>query len=253
MKKYLSFSFVIFLFLFGCEGDSDSASPSSGNESTTGTGGSLARFTIAGDFLYAVDQRNLITFSIEDLMQPRKVDVFDLEWGVETIFNMDSILFIGTQTGMHMFDVTNGSRPGYLSGYEHIQSCDPVVAQDTLAFVTLRDGSGCRNGENLLEVLDIRDVKNPKLIESHDMKNPHGLGVDGKYLFVTEGQFGLKVFEIGKGGILTEIKHYTSIRSKDVIIGKNKVLIVMADDGIFQYDYSDIQNLTLLSDISIAL
>lgn len=243
-----TFYLLSILILWSC-GSNDGVAPSGGE--SVGTGGSLARFTISNDYLYAVDQSRLVTFSLSNAMEPKKVDQFDLDWGVETIFAMDTIVFVGTQTGMHMFDITEGSRPGYLSSYEHIQSCDPVVAQDTLAFVTLRSGSNCRNGLNQLDVIDIRDLREPKLIKSHDMQNPHGLGVSGKYLFVCEGDFGMKVFEIMPQGELNLIKFYSSIRSKDVIVKPNNLLIVVADDGLFQYDFSDIQNIELLSQIKI--
>ena len=239
--------FSFFVILFSCSNESNEVSPT-GNESV-GTGGSLARFTISGDYLYAVDQQKLITFTIEDPMVPKTVDQFPLEWGVETIFALDTIIFVGTQTGMHMFDISEGSRPGYLSNYEHIQSCDPVVAQDTLAFVTLRSGNGCWNGINQLDVLDIRELTNPRLIKSYPMTNPHGLAVTGNHLFVCEGQYGLRTFEISEGGQLEEIGFHQNIRSIDVIIRPDNLMIVVAEDGLFQYDFTDINNLKLLSSI----
>ena len=245
MKKYINY--LIPFFLFSC-GDNDVA-PAGGDN--IGTGGSLARFTISGNYLYAVDETNLLTFSLEDSMSPAQVDEFEMDWGVETIFAMDTIIFVGTQTGMHMFDITEGSRPGYLSGFEHVQSCDPVVAQDTLAFVTLRSGTSCRNGTNRLDILNVKDLRDPQLIKSFPMQNPHGLAVKGNHLFVCEGQYGMKVFEIKPGGDLEEIKFYSSIRSKDVILKNNNLMIVVADDGIFQYDYSDVRNIELLSQIKI--
>jgi len=247
MKKY---SYILLLtLLFACDGGDGDVSPSIGE--AVGTGGSLARFTIAKDYLYAVDQSRLLTFSIEDAMAPAQVDKFELDWGVETIFAADTLIFVGTQTGMHMFDITEGSRPGYLSEFEHVQSCDPVVAQDTLAFITLRSGNTCRNGMNRLDVLNVKDVKNPELIRSFPMQNPHGLAVRGNHLFVCEGQFGMKVFEIKDRGSLEEIKVYPSIRSKDVILSNDSLMIVVADDGLFQYDYSDIRNIETLSQIRI--
>lgn len=249
MKNRTKYFLPLLLILAACGSDSEVAP--SGGADVTGTGGSMARFTISGDYLYAVDQSKLVTFSIASPMEPAKVDEFQLDLGVETIFAMDTIVFVGTQTGMHMFDVTEGSRPGYLSNYEHITSCDPVVAQDTLAFVTLRSGSSCWNGSNQLDVIDIRDLRNPKLIKSYDMQNPHGLGVDGNHLFVSEGDYGLKVFEIGAGGELELIKFYNSIRSQDVIVRGDNLLMVVAQDGLFQYDYSDIRNIELLSQLKI--
>ena len=244
MKKIFK---LLPIILFAC---SDGDIGPAGGESI-GTGGSLARFTISGDYLYAVDASKLLTFSIDDSSIPTKVDEFPMDWGVETIFAMDTLIFVGTQTGMHMFDITEGSRPGYLSGFEHVQACDPVVAQDTLAFVTLRSGTSCRNGIDRLDVLNVRDVRNPQLIRSYPMENPYGLAVSGTHLFVCEGDFGMKVFEIQKEGNLDEIKFYSSIRSKDVILTNDSIMIVVADDGIFQYNYADIQNIEPLSQLRI--
>jgi len=248
--KLKYYSFLILLTLFACESDADISTSSTTSE-TIGTGGSLARFTISKNHLYAVDERRMVTFTLANEMAPAKVDEFDLEWGVETIFAMDTLIFVGTQTGMHMFDITEQSRPAYLSNYEHIQSCDPVVAQDTLAFVTLRSGNTCRTGTNQLDVINIKDVKNPKLIATYEMQNPHGLAVDGEFLFVSEGQFGMKVFKILKDRSLELIKFYNGIRSKDIIIQPDNLLIVVAEDGLFQYDYSDIEKIQLLSQIDI--
>lgn len=247
LRQYITLSFVS--LLFACGSDGDISSPGGGE--SIGTGGSLARFTIAGEYLYAVDQRQLLTFSLSDPINPVKVDKFELDWGVETIFNMDSIIFVGTQTGMHMFDINEGSRPGYLSSYEHIRSCDPVVAQDTLAFVTLRSGTSCWNGLNQLDVIDIRDLRNPKLINSYPMENPHGLAVRGNHLFVCEGKLGLKVFEIRESGALSLLKIYPSIRSQDVILKPDNTMIIVAEDGLFQYNYADVRNIELLSQIKI--
>ena len=244
MKKLLA---LLPLLIFAC---SDGDVGPSGGESI-GRGGSLARFTISGDHLYAVDQTKLLTFSLQEALSPVQVDEFPLDWGVETIFAMDTLIFVGTQTGMHMFDITEASRPGYLSGFEHVQACDPVVAQDTLAFVTLRSGTSCRNGIDRLDVLNVKDVRNPKLLRSFPMENPHGLAVSRNHLFVCEGQFGMKVFEIKDQGNLEELRFYNNIRSKDVILSNDSIMLVVADDGIFQYNYADVMNIEPLSQLRI--
>jgi hypothetical protein len=150
---------------------------------------------------------------------------------------------------MHMLSVANGQQPDYLSSYDHIVACDPVVAQDTLAFVTLRSGTGCQRGVDQLDVIDIRNVKSPALLHSYRLSNPHGMAIKGNTLFVCEGNYGLKVYEIQAGGQLKLIHNYSGIKSLDAIIGKNNILIVMAPDAVQQYEYSDLKDLKLLSSI----
>lgn len=83
------------------------------------------------------------------------------------------------------------------------------------------------------------------------MKNPHGLAVKDNHLFVCEGQFGMKVFEIKEQATLEEIKWYSSMRGKDVILSNDSTMIVVADDGIFQYDYKNVMDIELLSQLRI--
>src|SRR5690349_16406055 len=64
MQKYICLLSLVILF-WGCEKASDSFSAT-----TTGQGGSLARFTIVGDYLYTVDHANLKVFEITDPTQP---------------------------------------------------------------------------------------------------------------------------------------------------------------------------------------
>ena len=68
------------------------------------------------------------------------------------------------------------------------------------------------------------------------MIQPHGLGVDNNCLFITEGEFGLKMFDISNLNNLKLIEHFKDISSIDVIPFMN-VLMVIGDDGFHQYSY----------------
>lgn len=136
--------------------------------------------------------------------------------------------------------------------FSHLMGCDPVVADDKYAYVTLRSGTTCRNTSlNQLDVVDISDLRSPKLVKSYPMQSPHGLGKDGNTLFICEGKSGLKVYDaanvntIDKNQLTTESMH-----SYD-IIPFQKVAIVIGEDGLYQYDYSDPKKLQLLSRIAV--
>ncbi len=89
---------------------------------------------------------------------------------------------------MHIFNIDDRLKPLKLSTYQHIFSCDPVVADDKYAYVTLRSGNSCFRGVNRLDIIDISDLTNPKFATSMNMSNPYGLALDGIiYLFVIEG------------------------------------------------------------------
>ena len=225
--------------------------PSGGS---TGIGGSMAQFTIYGNYLFTVDNSRLYVFDITNINTPVSRSVVDLGWGIETIFPYQDKLFIGSQTGMHIYDISNPVAPLRLSIYEHIRSCDPVIVNDTIAYVTLRGGDAvCRNDfTNQLEVIDISDPTRPSLLAIHLMQNPHGLGFDENTLFICEGEFGLKIFDASDHYKISSnmITHFNGMDAFDVI-PFNDVLILIGEDGLYQFDYSDPKEIKLISGIPI--
>jgi hypothetical protein len=81
------------------------------------------------------------------------------------------------------------------------------------------------------------------------MTNPHGLSKDGDLLFICDGKDGLKVYKTKEYDI-EGLQTISGIETYDVI-AYNKVALVVASDGLYQYDYSDPSNLKLLSKISV--
>lgn len=244
-RKYtLLFIIPLVLFLASCTSD--------GNFETIGEGkgGSMARFTFLKGYLYIVDENSLKTFDISNPDKPDLLGTENVGSGVETIFPYENYLFLGTQWGMKIYSVENGALPSFLSDFEHSFSCDPVVVSNGIAYVTLRSGTTCQTGEDRMEVVDVSDLRSPSLLKTLPMENPHGLSVSDTVLFVCEGDFGFKVFNIKDRANPQLISHYDSIPSYDVIANySRKQLIITGKDGIFQYDYSDPYNLKELSKI----
>tara|TARA_B100001250_G_C19770882_1_gene777124 strand:+ start:278 stop:1084 length:807 start_codon:yes stop_codon:yes gene_type:complete len=237
---------ILFALILACESSSDSIGSFSGNgvqsstsgegSSNTGIGGSMARFTIVGDYLYTVDSYNLKSFDISDKLNPEFREEVNLGWGVETIFPYDNNLFIGTQSGMHIYSLEKREKPSWISTYEHITSCDPVVVQGDYAYVTLRGGAECQNFNNQLDIIDISELEQPSLFKTYPMINPHGLGIDDNCLFITEGEYGLKMYDITNIDDIILKKHFKDISSIDVIPFMD-VLMVIGSDGFHQYNY----------------
>ncbi|QPH37686.1 LVIVD repeat-containing protein [Pedobacter endophyticus] len=221
---------------------------STGSSGTSGQGGSMARFTLLNDYLYTVGTSDLSLFDVKAASNPTFVKAINLGWGAETIFPYDNKLFIGTNRGMHIFSATDPANPVKLSTYSHIVACDPVVVQGRYAYVTLRTGNTCAQGMNQLEVVDIEDPTSPKQVAVYAMQNPHGLSVNGNNLFLCEGNFGIKTFNItDKTKIGNNMLQYLkNIKSFDVIAGP-KSLIVTGDDGVYQFSYSNPAMLRRLS------
>ncbi|HEU5147059.1 MAG TPA: hypothetical protein VFT90_10100 [Chryseosolibacter sp.] len=224
-----------------------------GSGSGSGVGGSLARFTISGNHLYLLDGADLHAVNIANETNPVPGSRTQLGWDIETIFPYEQNLFVGSMTGMHILDISSPESPVTLSTFQHVTSCDPVVVEGDYAYVTLRTGNFCAGNVNQLDVVDISDLRNPQLVKTYPMTNPHGLGIDDHTLFVCDGAAGLKAYDATDVNAIDRnlIAHHQGINAVDVI-PFNNVLMMIGEDGIFQYDYSNPKELKILSKISVS-
>ncbi len=223
----------------------------SDNRSGSGTGGSTARMAVVGNYIYAVDNSRLLAISLTNPANPNKGVANDIGFRsvIETIFPMGDYLFIGTTTGMEIFNYKlNPEKPVHEGSASHVRSCDPVVVQNDIAYVTTHGGTNCGGNANVLVLYDVKNVKAPRQIVQYDMTFPLGLGIDGNLLFVCEGRHGLKVYDSSDPLAITKnlLTELSNIAPKDVI-PLDGILLVTAEDGVYQYDYSNPKELKLLS------
>ncbi len=231
----------------------NTASPSVGSSSGNGINGSMSRFTIYNDRLYSVINNQMNIFDLTGDKPAKVADNLYIGWNVETIFSYKTNLFFGTSTGMLIYSVSNPLKPEYQSCITHAYACDPVVVDNDLAYVTLHSGSVCDVSakENSLIIIDVKDVKNPKQLVTYNMTNPKGLGIDNGNLFLCDD--GLKIYKIGTDPQMLMsnlLIHKTGMDGFDVI-PFNNTLMMIATDGLYQYDYSDINNIKQISKIDI--
>lgn len=223
---------------------------------STGTGGSMARFTISGNYLYAINPNVMRVFDISSPADPQAGTLVQMGNGIETVFPYQDKLFIGSMSGMLIYDIRDGAQPAYLGGYSHITRCDPVVVSGNYAYVTLRSNPGgmCGAGNsNQLDVVDISNPRAPQLKRTFPMQHPYGLGIDRNTLFVCEGDYGLKVFDAQDPLVVgnKQLAHFQHINLFDVIPLGNTLLAV-GSDGLYQYDYGDVKNIRFLSKIPVS-
>jgi len=237
----------LLIALTGCSKSSDISL-----QVSAGKGGSMARFAINGNYLYTVDSQNLRVFDVTASDDPVYKTKTFLGFDIETIFPYGQNIFIGTQTGMKILSVQNPLIPQFLSTYEHIRTCDPVVVQDSLAYVTLRAGRTCGTAFlNQLEVISIKNLQSPQIIKTYQLTSPYGLGIDGNKLFVCDGVAGLRIFNLDTPTNLTQVGQYNIPNAYDVI-PLNNLLIMSAEDGIYQCNYSQSNyQVSFLSKISV--
>lgn len=215
----------------------------------TGTGGSMARFSIKDEYLYVADEANLSAFDISNASSPNLLNQEYVGWNIETIFNYEDHLYLGSDRGMYIYSIEDPTKPQSVSYLEHVLGCDPVVVKDNYAYVTIRGGNLCGQDFNQLDVVDISDKQNPFIANTYEMHNPFGLGVKDEWLFVCDGSAGLKVYDIENTPDLRLIDQFSNISTFDVIPLDEKLLMV-GDNILYQYSYKG-DEINLLSTFSL--
>lgn len=238
--------------LFSVGGVQNSPVPSANNGGqTNGTGGSMAAFALAGNRLYTVDHANLKVFNTSNAAAPQYVSNVVLgSWTIETIFPFQDKLFIGSRNGMMIYSITNADAPSFVSSFQHATMCDPVIADENTAYVTLRSGTFCTGTSNQMDVLNIQNINNPQLIRTYPMTNPAGLSKDGHALLVCDGGSGLKLLDASNSHNITQQAVINNITPYDVI-ALNGTAIVSAADGIYFVQYALPGTLTIKGKINV--
>ena len=200
--------------------------PYAGEAPSTSVNGSMSCVALIGDFIYAVDGHELRTFNAK----PTSADLFK---STNTIYLPEDLLetvwtdggtklYLGSQTGLHIFDNINRAGPKLLGSYRHHLSCDPVVVVGNIAYSTQRDGRDCAGGVNQLDIVDISNPSRPYRIKNYPLTNPHGLAVSNDMVMVCDGRDGLRIFDARNPSSLQEISHTSGIMAYDVLYDDGK-------------------------------
>src|SRR5690349_3143106 len=132
--KQTIFCAIAILFLFGCDKADISYGGGTSYNTTSGQGGSMARFTIVGNYLYTVDKQNLKVYNIADAGAPVFSTSIPVGFEIETIYPFKNYLFIGSTSMVHIFNIDDPAKPQKTSeaiSPTVVRRCDPVVAKDT--------------------------------------------------------------------------------------------------------------------------
>jgi hypothetical protein len=225
-----------FLFITCSKESADNAAAPGAN----GAGGSTAKFTIAGNYLYVVDHESLKSFDISNPTGPVYKDKTTIGLNIETIFPYGDKLFIGSTSSMYIYSLNNPAKPKRLSkaDYSIRMACDPVVAKDSTAYATLRSQNGgpCGGaGVSALLVYNIKNLNLPVEVKRIFLSSPHGLGVKDSALYVCEREGGLKIFNVKSAYNPIQVAERNGETFYDVI-PYNSILICQVQGGLVLYD-----------------
>ncbi len=216
---------------------------------TSGKGGSLARFTIVNNYLYVADGYSLKTYNISNPQNTELVNSIVVNNGIETIFAFKNQLFIGSVDGMYIYSIATAAQPAFVGAARHLRSCDPVVANDSTAFVTLLGNQRCGPAEDGLYVYDVKVPTTPLLINKKVMPTPAGIGLSDSILYICQKTNGLGIYNVQNPATPVFRKQLQNYIFEDVI-PYNNLLICYVSTGLVLYDISNKTNPVQLSVIN---
>jgi len=244
MKKLFFLSIII--FFAACE--KMSVSPES---TATGKSGSISRFAIKDNLMYAIDVNYLRVFDITNGDHPVLVQSTKVDYGLETIFIYGNYIYLGAVDGVYVLDINNPTAPIQLQKMEHHISCDPVVVQNDYAYSTQRvTSTGCGDHwmQSALAVYDVTDPNNSELMKEITMDEPFGLAVEGNWLYVCDG--GIVVFDITDPANPDRIDLVQVNDPHDIIL--NYPYMLVATSTSFElYNYSNPLNIHFISTLAL--
>jgi hypothetical protein len=247
-KQILTITLILFLFSCNKSGSSDLAAFAS-----TGIGGSLARFTIAGNYLYTVDKQDLKVYDISNGSQPQYKGATSVGFEIETIYPFQDKLFIGSTSVVYIFSISDPAKPAKLAiatAQNIFRRCDPVVAKDTVAYATLRTNGPCGGIQSMLVAYDIKNISNPVQKATLPVSEPYGLGYSDNALYVCDRNQGLIVFDITQAYSPAYVKNVPIMNGDPVdVVPYNNVLICWTTKGMILFDISNKLNPVLIKGI----
>lgn len=227
-----------------CEFDMNTSPLAS--SSTKGAAGSMAGMVLMNDHLYAIAEMHSVSIvDVSNAALPVLDSNFFAGFDLQTIFPFENKLFLGSAVGMFMYDVSNPKHPVSLGEFTHGRACDPVITDGNYAYVTLHAGDGCGSDVNELQVIDIKNLQQSKLVKTYPLTKPTGLCKDGNLLFICDGT-AVKIYNATNPDRLT-LQHQIKSKNPYDIIASNKKAMIVSSDGLYQYDYSNVNSIRLLS------
>jgi len=221
---------LVMLLLVACS--KDNVPPNTGTLITNTQ--VLNKFAISNNTLYTVSGYYVSAFDASNSASPvlNKNHLLGLLPSIGNILSYQNYLFLGSQGSLNIYD-TNTATPSQRSTYSKYFGCNPVITNGTYAFIILNSNSPCSADLNELDVVDLSDPAKPKLIKTYPMNSPTGFALDGNRLFVCDKI--LKYYDTTDPANL--IMKTLPIKASQVT-AQNGLLIVIGDDGLYQYSYT---------------
>lgn len=239
MKNLIRLFFCC-LFLFSCE---EEAPVLNFQEAP-----STARFAKVGNALYAVGERDLKLFDLSTPEAPLLEKTIPLGIDVRKVTTFENFLFVYSHLGLYVYDATSRQQPAFFSQYAEVLPCNNLAATPDYIYLSQRKDSLCGSAENQVQVLDFRNPRNITKKGEYFFNSPYDVAVNDGKLFLTEGEEGVKIFNLRRDGVINSLAHLTG-QTANRVLAWRQFFLFSSPNGISQYNLRDDNSIVLLSEL----
>ncbi len=160
----------------------------------------------------------------------------------------DGYVYVATDNGLSVVDVTNPAEPLWVGVVETPLKALGVVFEDDMAYVATGIYSGSDSNQSFVQAFDMGDPTAPIPVWGIQTHYPYALDIVGDYLYVADGQAGLKIIDITIPTIVGEID---TRGARDVKVSTGYACLADGIDTLTIINISDPENPSFVSNIGV--
>ncbi len=156
----------------------------------------------------------------------------------------DGYVYVATDDGLSVVDATDPAEPLWVGFVETPLKALGVVFEDDMAYVATGIYSGSNANQSFVQAFDMGDPTAPIPVWGIQTHYPYALDIVGDYLYVADGQAGLKIIDITIPAIVGEIDTRTA---KDVKVSTGYACLADGTESLTIINVTDPENPSFVS------
>lgn len=202
-------------------------------------------FSIADNYLYFFSnfissRRKTKVYDITDKISETNLPIKDLDKKDFTkAMKFKDKLFLLSPNSTEVYDNVSSNDINFVSQINNFNDCNGAVIENDNAYIS---GKCLYPMGERLDIIDLSNLKETKYIRTYSMTAPEYLSIKDNLLFSIDKTNYVKIYDVKDPYDIKLIKEITINKPKEIIIDDNFKAIIISEDGIYQYDFSNLKN-----------
>lgn len=213
-------------------------------------------FDISNGRLYTASTNQVKAFSLDDPAAPDLLGSEPMDRSLNRLFISDNLGIVNGNLNSGAFSINANGVPNTVHQDNGLfDGCSPIVANESHFFALINVITGCggsvsNNGNVLRIVPKALPLPSEASVTDIQVADPQGLALAGDLLFVADGLSGLKIFSIADLQNIQLLAQRSDLVAQRVQVSEG-LLSLVTNDRLMVFDYANVAQLQLLSEIPL--